>query len=77
MTLAPFRRAEPGAWAGRGGRLLYMHIKRDPAKSYWEGEWVFPPTVTTISIGLPGAKEGPSPESRGARRGEHPPIPGS
>ena len=41
------------------GRLLYMHIAPDPAKSYWEAEWLFPPTGTRIAIGLPGTKEGP------------------
>jgi hypothetical protein len=47
------------------GRLLYMHIARDPAKSYWEAEWLFPPTGTRIAIGLPGTKEGgPLPEAR-------------
>jgi hypothetical protein len=47
------------------GRLLYMHIARDPAKSYWEGEWLFPPTGTRIAIGLLGTREdGPLPESR-------------
>jgi hypothetical protein len=46
------------------GRLLYMHIARDPSRSYWECEWTFPPTGTRISIGLPGSKEGPWPVSR-------------
>ena len=46
------------------GRLLYMHIARDPSRSYWECEWRFPPTGTHISIGLPGSKAGPLPESR-------------
>ena len=46
------------------GRLLYMHIARDPSRSYWECEWAFPPTGTRISIGLPGSREGPWPESR-------------
>lgn len=46
------------------GRLLYMHIALDPSKSYWECEWEFPPTGTRVSIGLPGSKDGPLPESR-------------
>ena len=46
------------------GRLLYMHIPRDPSRSYWECEWMFPPTGTRISIGLPGTEGGPLPESR-------------
>jgi hypothetical protein len=39
------------------GELAYMG-------SYWEGEWTFPPTETTISIFLPGDESGPYPESR-------------
>jgi hypothetical protein len=46
------------------GRLTYMYIARDPSRSYWECEWTFPPTGTRISIGLPGSREGPLPESR-------------
>lgn len=46
------------------GRLRYMRVGRDPAKSYWEAEWLFPPTGTRVSIGLPGTKEGPLLESR-------------
>jgi hypothetical protein len=41
------------------GPLLFMYIPRDPSKSYWEGEWLFPPTGTKIAIGLPGSVEGP------------------
>jgi hypothetical protein len=37
-----------------------MYIPRDPSKkSYWEGEWLFPPTGTKIAIGLPGTVQGP------------------
>jgi len=46
------------------GRLLYIHIARNPSRSYWECEWLFPPTGTRISIALPGSREGPRPESR-------------
>lgn len=46
------------------GRLRYMRVGRDPDKSYWEAEWLFPPTGTRVSIGLPGTKEGPLLESR-------------
>lgn len=46
------------------GRLLFMSVKHDASKSYWEGEWTFPPTGTAISIGLPGGEEGPLAESR-------------
>ena len=46
------------------GSLLYMHVRRDPSKSYWEGEWVFPPTGTRIFVGLPGGEAGPTSEGR-------------
>lgn len=46
------------------GTLLFMHIPRNPAKSYWECEWLFPPTNTRISIALPGSAEGPAASSR-------------
>ena len=41
------------------GRLQYMYIPRDPSLSYWEGEWVFPPTGTKVAISLPGSVDGP------------------
>ena len=41
-----------------------MPIERDPSLSYWEAEWLVPPTGTIISIGLPGGEGGPLPESR-------------
>ena len=41
------------------GRLLYMHIPRDPSRSYWEAEWLFPPTGTKVAISLPGTLDGP------------------
>jgi hypothetical protein len=40
------------------GPLLYMYIPRDPSRSYWEGEWLFPPTQTKVAISLPGTLEG-------------------
>lgn len=46
------------------GRLLYMDVPRNPSRSYWEAEWLFPPTGTVVSIGLPGGKDGPLAESR-------------
>jgi hypothetical protein len=46
------------------GRLHYMHIAHNPSKSYWECEWMFPPTRTRVSIGLPGNRDGPLMESR-------------
>jgi len=46
------------------GQLLFMYISNYPERSYWECEWLFPPTNTVISIGLPGDESGPLPESR-------------
>lgn len=46
------------------GELLFMFIRNAPERSYWECEWRFPRTNTTISISLPGGAEGPLPESR-------------
>src|SRR5262245_55190686 len=41
------------------GRLVYMHIPRHPARSYWEGEWLFPPTQSKVAVALPGTPSGP------------------
>lgn len=46
------------------GPLLFMYIPRDHSKSYWEGEWLFPPIGTKIAIGLPGSVEGPDEAGR-------------
>ena len=46
------------------GDLLFMYIRPAPEKSYWECEWEFPNTESTISIGLLGGEEGPLPEAR-------------
>ena len=46
------------------GPLVFMYIPNDPQSSYWEGEWLFPPTGTRVSISLPGGIEGPAAESR-------------
>ena len=46
------------------GPLLFMYIPRNPDRSYWEGEWLFPPTKTKVAIGLPGTVEGPSESGR-------------
>ena len=46
------------------GRLLYMYIPRDPSRSYWEGEWLFPPTATKVAITLPGTLAGPRESGR-------------
>jgi hypothetical protein len=46
------------------GPLIYMHIPNAPERSYWEGEWVFPPTGTKVAIGLVGTSEGPREDAR-------------
>jgi hypothetical protein len=46
------------------GSLLFMFIPNRPERSYWECEWTFPKTGTTISISLPGGESGPMPEAR-------------
>lgn len=46
------------------GELLYMYIPRDPGQSYWEGEWLFPPTQTRVAVSLPGTVEGPAESGR-------------
>jgi hypothetical protein len=46
------------------GELTFMYISNAPEKSYWEAEWLFPPTGTRVSIGLPGPDSGPLPEAR-------------
>jgi hypothetical protein len=60
--LAPFK--PPSIEDPDFGTLLYMDIPRNPSKSYWECEWLFPPTGTRISISLPGNREGPRAEAR-------------
>jgi hypothetical protein len=46
------------------GQLTFMYISNHPERSYWEGEWVFPPTKSMVSIGLDGDESGPTPETR-------------
>lgn len=46
------------------GTLLYMHIPRAPEKSYWEGEWLFPPTGSKVAISVPGTPLGPNDSAR-------------
>jgi hypothetical protein len=46
------------------GTLVYIYIPRSPSRSYWEGEWLFPPTRTKVAITLPGALDGPLKEAR-------------
>lgn len=46
------------------GSLLFMYIANALERSYWEGEWKFPPTGTDIAIALPGDEQGPLPAAR-------------
>ena len=39
--------------------MKYMFIPNHPQRSYWEAEWIFPPTSTPVSIGLDGDDTGP------------------
>lgn len=41
-----------------------MHISKHPERSYWECEWKFPNTGTSVFIALRGDESGPSQESR-------------
>ena len=46
------------------GELLFMYIPNAPERSYWEAQWRFPPTDTTVGIDLLGPESGPVPEAR-------------
>ena len=46
------------------GQLTFMYISNHPEHSYWEAEWIFPPTGTPVSIGLDGDESGPRPDTR-------------
>ena len=57
--LSPTRRGDKDF-----GSLLYVHASDTPDGSFWEGESVFSPTGTAVTICLPGDESGPTPESR-------------
>jgi hypothetical protein len=59
LWLFPLRMTDPDF-----GSLVFIHISKWPERSYWEGEWTFPPTGTVVGIALRGGETGPSPESR-------------
>jgi hypothetical protein len=46
------------------GRLVFMYIPAHPERSYWEGDWLFPPTATRVALALPGTDAGPHPQGR-------------
>jgi hypothetical protein len=46
------------------GQLTFMYISNNPERSYWEAEWLFPSTGTTISIALDGDESGPKASAR-------------
>ncbi len=59
LWLFPLRMADPDF-----GSLVFMHISKWPERSYWECEWIFPPTGTVVVITLQGDEAGPTSESR-------------
>jgi len=46
------------------GHLTFMYISNHPERSYWEAEWMFPPTGTPVSIGIDGDESGPRSAAR-------------
>jgi hypothetical protein len=60
--LAPF--LPPAIEDSDFGTLHFVHVPRNPAKSYWECEWLFQPTNTRIPIALAGGDEGPTTAAR-------------
>jgi hypothetical protein len=46
------------------GELIFMFISNAPKRSYWEGEWLFPPANTKIGITLDGDEYGPNQDAR-------------
>jgi hypothetical protein len=46
------------------GQLTFIYISNHPERSYWEAEWIFPPTGTSVCIGLDGDESGPRPDTR-------------
>jgi hypothetical protein len=59
VRLSPQRMTDPDF-----GQLTFIRIDKRPERSYWEGEWTFPATHTTVDITLPGGETGPNPEAR-------------
>jgi hypothetical protein len=46
------------------GQITFMYISKHPERSYWEGEWYFPPTASRVFIALAGDEFGPLQEVR-------------
>jgi hypothetical protein len=46
------------------GKLTFMHIGKHPERSYWECEWMFPPTGSAVGITLRGGVSGPDSDAR-------------
>src|SRR6476646_9181484 len=59
LWLSPPKMSDPDF-----GTLRFIHIDKHPKRSYWEGEWSFPPTGTVVSIALDGDESGPNDEAR-------------
>ena len=54
LWLHPLRMNDPDF-----GELVFMHISKAPKRSYWECEWMFPPTGNKVFIALRGSESGP------------------
>jgi hypothetical protein len=46
------------------GEMVFMEIAEHPERSYWEGEWHYPPTATQIGVFIPGDASGLRSEAR-------------
>ena len=46
------------------GNLTFMHMRMHPERSYWECEWMFPPTGKAVGIMLNGRESGPDSDAR-------------
>jgi len=59
LWLFPIRITDPEL-----GNLVFMYSSKFPERSYWECEWTFPTTGTTVALAIPGTEDGPQPEAR-------------
>jgi len=46
------------------GEMTFMEVAEHPERSYWEGEWRYPPTGTRIGVFIPGDASGLMGEAR-------------
>jgi hypothetical protein len=59
LRLSPPRMTDP-----EFGNLIFMYISKFPERSYWECEWIFPPTGSPVAIALRGGETGPEQNSK-------------